>query len=66
MAKDIRGNLISVGDPVVFGLGGTMTLHTGVVIKINPKTVTIEGESRVVSYSEKTTWQRAFLDVVVT
>lgn len=39
---DIMNQLINTGDCVVFGLGGTMTLASGIVKKINKKTVTIQ------------------------
>lgn len=42
MAQDIRGVEINVGDTVVFGLAQTKTLSKGVVVKINPKTVSID------------------------
>lgn len=57
---------IKLNDGVVFGKAGSMTLHTGKVIKINAKTVTIEHESyNNSSYSTLTESRRAFEDVVV-
>lgn len=44
--KDIMGKPIAVGDQVVIGLGGSMTLRRGEVIKINPKTVDVKLNSR--------------------
>lgn len=41
MKVDKLGNEIKVGDKVVFGMGQSMTLLIGEVIKINDKTVTI-------------------------
>lgn len=59
-------NTINVNDDVVFGKAGSMTLHTGKVIKINAKTVTIEHEEYNNSqYSTLTESRRAFKDVVV-
>lgn len=45
MVVDIFGSPLAVGDVVAFGLGGTMNLSVGTIIKINPKTVTIEYKS---------------------
>lgn len=57
---------INVNDGVVFGKVGSMTLHTGKVIKINAKTVTIEHEEyNTGPYSTTTESRRAFEDVVV-
>lgn len=39
--KDLLGNELSVGDAVVFGGGQHKTLYTGLIAKINPKTVSI-------------------------
>lgn len=45
MVVDIFGTPLTVGDIVAFGLGQTMNLSVGTIIKINPKTVTIEYKS---------------------
>ena len=39
---DIMGQALAVGDQVVFGLAGTMTLQAGEIVKINEKTVKIK------------------------
>lgn len=45
MVVDIFGNVLLVGDTVAFGMAQTMNLSVGVIVKINPKTVTIEYKS---------------------
>lgn len=40
--KDVFGTEIVVGSKVAFAKGGKHALYSGVVIKINPKTVTVE------------------------
>lgn len=63
--KDILGNTLEVGDKVVFGTAQSMRLMTGVIIKVNPKTVMIKHEEyRNGSYSEISESRRNFEDVV--
>lgn len=45
MVVDIFGSPLAIGDVVAFGLGQTMNLSVGVIVKINPKTVLIEYKS---------------------
>jgi hypothetical protein len=74
MKVDIKGTPIEVGSKVVFGSAQSMRLQTGVVTKINPKTVAILQEY--IGYHWQDTLkanpipgsirhQRAFDDVVV-
>ena len=63
--KDLLGRELKIGDMVVFGSAGSMTLRTGKVIKINNKTVNIAHEeysNR--SYSTAVESRRNFEDVV--
>lgn len=63
--KDILGNTLEVGDKVVFGTAQSMRLMTGVVSKVNPKTVMIKHEEyRNGCYSEISESRRNFEDVV--
>lgn len=63
--KDILGNSLEVGDKVVFGAAQSMRLMTGVVSKVNPKTVMIKHEEyRNGCYSEISESRRNFEDVV--
>lgn len=62
---DILNNQLRVGDKVVFGTAQSMRLMTGVVSKVNPKTVMIKHEEyRNGSYSEISESRRNFEDVV--
>lgn len=64
--KDLLGNDIAVLSTVVFGSAGSMSLRTGVVIKINEKTVTIKHtEYNNGPYSTIEESKRRFDDVVV-
>lgn len=38
---DIKGRPLKVGHQVAFGLPGTHTMALGIVVKINPKTITV-------------------------
>lgn len=68
---DIMNQPINVGDTVVFGMGGSMTLLKGIVKKINKKTVTIEVVREYRDYYtqeiiyRRTSYQRTFDNVVV-
>lgn len=67
---DIMDQPINTGDCVVFGMGGSMTLLTGIVKKINKKTVTIQGTGTYISMDGTVTtvernYQRTFDNVVV-
>ena len=68
---DIMNQPINVGDTVVFGMGGSMTLLKGIVKKINKKTVTIEVVRKCRDYYtqeiiyRETSYQRTFDNVVV-
>lgn len=64
--KDLVGNHIAILSVVAFGSAGSMKLRTGVVIKINDKTVTIKHrEYSNGSYSTTEESKRRFEDVVV-
>jgi hypothetical protein len=65
MAQDITGKEIQAGHEVVFGMGQSMTLLLGLVVKINPKTVTIEHKYELDYRGRPKRSQRAFDDVVV-
>lgn len=67
---DIMHQPINVGDTVVFGMGGSMTLLKGIIKKINKKTVTIQQTKVFVDWEGKTTYfeieyLRSFDNVVV-
>ena len=67
---DIMNQPINVGDTVVFGMGGSMTLLKGIIKKINKKTVTIQQTKVFVDWEGKTTYfeieyLRSFDNVVV-
>jgi len=57
--KDIIGNELTVGDKVVFGMGGSMNLLQGIVTKINPKTVTIEQKYDAIDYYTKKIYSKS-------
>lgn len=63
--KDILGNTLEVGNKVVFGTAQSMRLMTGVISKVNPKTVMIKHEEyHNHSYSTIEESRRNFEDVV--
>ena len=67
---DIMNQPINVGDTVVFGMGGSMTLLQGIVKKINKKTVNIQQTEVFVDWEGETTYfereyLRSFDNVVV-
>lgn len=63
--KDLLGRELNVGDMVVFGSAGSMTLRRGKVIKVNNKTVNITHEEYSNgSYSTAVESRRNFEDVV--
>ena len=63
---DLVGNIICIGDTVVFGSAQSMRLLTGEVIKMNNKTVQIKHEEYSNhTYSKISESRRNFDDVVV-
>ncbi len=63
---DLVGNIINIGDTVVFGSAQSMRLLTGEIIKINNKTVQIKHEEYSNhTYSKISESRRNFDDVVV-
>ncbi len=63
---DLVGNIIYIGDTVVFGSAQSMRLLTGEVVKINNKTVQIKHEEyQNHTYSKISESRRNFDDVVV-
>ena len=63
--KDILGNVLAIGDSVVFGSAGSMCLRIGKIVKISTKTVSIEHEEYSNgSYSRIKESRRNFEDVV--
>lgn len=68
---DIIGTELKVGRKVCFGLAQTKTMSTGVITKINPKTVTVEYieqefDCRTRAWYDRTrTCLREFCNVVV-
>ncbi len=63
---DLVGNIINIGDIVVFGSAQSMKLLTGEVVKINNKTVQIKHEEYSNhAYSKISESRRNFDDVVV-
>lgn len=67
---DIMNQPINVGDTVVFGMGGSMTLLKGIVKKINKKTVTIQRTEVFVDWQgremiSESEYLRSFDNVVV-
>lgn len=62
---DILNNQLRVGDKVVFGSAQSLTLRTGIITKIDSKTVSIKHEQyHNNSYSETSESRRNFRDVV--
>lgn len=63
--KDIFNTPINVGDTVAFALGGKHKMVVGEVIKINPKTITVERKQDGYAYKYTLEYFRAPENVVV-